>query len=1324
MELPMTISVQDVDCSRSYSNNGSKNMQRPKENKDLEGGGEGVEGVQVESRTEDDDHTEVEGSQLEGISDKEGNNQTGHHFQVHQLRGGHQPAVPTAFLPWGPQLVPVRNGQLYPFSSILCPRIWALVKIQYRPGVAPTRASVERELWRQAHCAGRRRDRRRMLSDLDHHTRHDNLGQRSLRTTSATLSPWNIASDDPTFGQQRDLAETVPMPHNQGSMVTRRPTEVVEPETLLNSFDRSIPLSVRDWGLSVPTATTHMVQDLVSENCITQPDDPLPLGQILSYIRPDGRIPVQVRVQGPWGQQSTPCVTQSTPQSPMVTGNPVLESSTNASASATVTIAPHSITSFSLPPRASNLQDFRTGSSAFPSTPARTITYTLLGIQQLQDAQSLALRETELADLRAMRSWPRNQRPLATWKIFERERGLQVELIEVRTRMAERERQPECWDRSGPARRIGRSVPRLSSQWACKSRSLSPPLGDGQNTTAWQRTSLSLMRDQSEAKENSLTNNNGNTPPTATGEPPWTLREYDGPEVVPVPAEDTPQGIPPASNEVPGSGEENTQASQPRPLIRRGGPGVPGGRTWATGWSRQPYYVMRCIIQYCFASMDRWSRQPFYALRGVMRDYNYRSRATKAQAAVLWEYEQTRITRAEAHMRQQLATIDSEDVNEYHDCEVLAYAASSVAEEFSHSRPSSPSHLRPARALLQQDKTLIEPPKVRMRGGAPPWAWHPSGPNPLALPRLPNQDLTSGTVILAAESNFDPISAIVGLRVGLRGNSALPGDEDQNTQQPGDTEESVLEGVCMPFSKLDVIQEGDVELMRYRRERESERELFWKYREWFKNMREVEDQNRATWEQHCTSGRREEFVAPRALLSNIQHKFVTPNSRLNASLPSQPQPGHLPESAVSQDNRCTPQRKHIVHQIQIGDCNHNSNHVDLQAAPQSTLTCNPTEESQIVYIPGKNTKQNQRRRVHREAKGGNERGGGDARQGSAEMQGNANEQTQEIQGDQETSPLQDSKPPSQDAAASAGSVLTPAPSVISTLTAAPAPNSGNTNVIVNIMRVPDLDINLVNDNSVNLFFQREREKGLSRKFLPCQAHWPHLHHSKLNTGDSECKQIPEINMAEFDNYLEFLAQNAEEQWKFRGSNKCAVDAENLICTGITHVTHSRLLRGVDFILESLDRLEQTIALGLDEKGVVEQVDEHGEQLMEIVGLVKILVTEMLGDEGSGIEEERGDDMEGEDDTNSMRVDYDSDMELVNIAFEEEKDVLSDEEIEEYRLRHWREWNLYVAEYMKSGLSEEGIKVISLQDEVGFMCKKERDNRSLDPWGYCTSEKGK
>ncbi|KAF8453928.1 hypothetical protein BGX38DRAFT_366333 [Terfezia claveryi] len=717
MELPMTIPVQDVDCPRSYSNNGTKNMQRPQENKELEGGGESVEGVQVESRTEDDNDTEVEGSPLEGSSDKEGDNQTGRHFRVHQLRGGHQPVAATAFLPRDPQLVPVCNGQLYQFPSTFGPRIWACLKIQYRPGVAPTRASVERELWRLAHCAGRRRERRRMLSDLDHHTRHDNLGQRSLRTTYATLTPWNIASDDSTFGQQRDL---VPMPQNPGSMVTWRPTEVVEPKTLLNSFVRSIPLSVSDWGLSGPAATTHMVQDPETENCIIQPDDPLPPGQILSIIRPVGQTPVQVRAQGPWEQQCTPCITQSTPQAPMATGNPALGSSTDASASARVIRAPHSKTNFSLvPPRARGLQKFRAESSAFPSTPARTITYTLLGIQQLQDEQSLALRETELADVRAMRNWSQNQRPLASWEIPERGRDLQVELIEVRRRMAERERQPECWDRSSPARQIGRSVPRLSSQWACNSRSLSPR----QNSTVWQRTSLSPMRDQSEAKENSLTNDDRNTPQTAIGEPPWALGEYDGPEVVPAPAEDPPQGIPSASYESPGSGEENTQESQPRPLIRRGGPGVPGGRTWATGWSRQPYYVMRRIIQYYFASIDRWSRQPFYALRGVMREYNYGSRATKAQATVLWEYEQKRIARAEAHMRQQLATIDSEDVNEYHDCEVLADAAIS---EFSHSRPSSPPQLRPVTALLQQDETLIEPPKVRMRGGAPPWAWQPS----------------------------------------------------------------------------------------------------------------------------------------------------------------------------------------------------------------------------------------------------------------------------------------------------------------------------------------------------------------------------------------------------------------------------------------------------------------------------------------------------------------------------------------------------------------------------------------------------------------------
>jgi len=215
MGLPMTISVQDVDRARSYSNNDTENVQRPQENREM---GEDIEVVPMgSSSTEDDnDDIEVEGSQLEPNIDEEGQNQTplpatvnglhasvtgsfhGHHFRVQQLRGEQPPVVPTAFLP---QLAPVRNGQLYQFSSKYGLRMWALVNIQHRPGMVPTRASVEREFWRQAHWAGRRRDRRRMLSDLDHHVQHDNLGQRSLRKTSTTPTPWNIASGDPTFGQ-------------------------------------------------------------------------------------------------------------------------------------------------------------------------------------------------------------------------------------------------------------------------------------------------------------------------------------------------------------------------------------------------------------------------------------------------------------------------------------------------------------------------------------------------------------------------------------------------------------------------------------------------------------------------------------------------------------------------------------------------------------------------------------------------------------------------------------------------------------------------------------------------------------------------------------------------------------------------------------------------------------------------------------------------------------------------------------------------------------------------------------------------------------------
>jgi len=471
------------------------------------------------------------------------------------------------------------------------------------------------------------------------------------------------------------------MPQHPGSMVIWLPTEVVEPEPLPNSFVRFIPLSLEDWGLSVPATTASIVHDLVAENRITHPYEPLPPGQILSAIRSDDRTPIAVRIQNSWRQQSTPCIIQSTPPAPMATGHTISGPSTNVSTPGRVIGAPHPIPNLSLSPHSprASLQKFRVGPSAFPSTPARIITYTLLGIQQLQDDQSLALREIELADLRAMRNWPRNRRPLATWEISERERHLQVESIEIRRRIAERERRPKSWGVSGPDRWVGVSVQRparLLSQRTRNSRPLSSPVNDCQKSNLRQRTPP--MRDQSDAEGNVLRNNdrNRNPPPTARGELPWALREYDGPEVVPALAVDPPHGIPPASNGTTSSREESTQTSQPRPLILRGGPGVPGGRTWAAGWSRQPLYVMRCMIQYFFASTDRWARQPFYALRGVMRDYNYGSRATKAQLSVLWEYEVRRVEKAEAHMGQQLATIDGENVSEYYEVgEVLAGAA-------------------------------------------------------------------------------------------------------------------------------------------------------------------------------------------------------------------------------------------------------------------------------------------------------------------------------------------------------------------------------------------------------------------------------------------------------------------------------------------------------------------------------------------------------------------------------------------------------------------------------------------------------------------------
>ena len=103
-----------------------------------------------------------------------------------------------------------------------------------------------------------------------------------------------------------------------------------------------------------------------------------------------------------------------------------------------------------------------------------------------------------------------------------------------------------------------------------------------------------------------------------------------------------------------------------------------------------------------------------------------------------------------------------------------------------------------------------------------------SGPNPLVPPYLPNQDMASGTVVPAAEGDFDPAptAVAIGPQMGLRGGS-LPGDENQDLQQAGEQEMHIL------FSKNDIVQEVDVEndfLTRYRRERAFERELLLKYR--------------------------------------------------------------------------------------------------------------------------------------------------------------------------------------------------------------------------------------------------------------------------------------------------------------------------------------------------------------------------------------------------------------------------------------------------------------------------------------------------------------
>ena len=584
-------------------NNDTENVQVLNSEEDydeeMEGSYDEFDGVPIGDSTGDgNDDTELEGNRGNGNINEEEMDQipppimNGHytpvtnnlhqrHFRAHQLRGEQPSVVSTTFLPQAPQLALERNGQFYQFPSQYGLKMW-LVNIQHRLGVVSSRATVEREFWRQVYRSRRRRNRRRMLYDLDHHVRHDDLGQ-----------------------------------------------------------------------------------------C-------LPPGQISTAIRSNSLIPVHMmRVQSLWEQQTISCMAQSTPQTPMATGHPVSGPSTCMSEMVPeepqlIIIANPSLA----PPRTRGLQNYRARPSAFPSTPARIITHTLLRMRQLQDEQSLALREIELADLRAMRNWPRNQRLLATWEIAERERDLQVELIELRGRMAERQRLPEYWGGSaGLARGIGISIQRparLLSQRARSSRALRPPMNSRQNATIRQRTPL---QGQPDVEGHTLGGDNSNSHLISGGES-WALRNlaYDEPEVLAL-ADDPPRSITHASNaavSTSGSGEEHTQTSQPRPLIVRGGPRVPGGRTWAAGWSRQPLYIMRCMIQYFFASVDRWSRQPFHALRGVMRDYNYGSRATQAQAAVLWEHERERILKAEAHMKQQLAIIDREDVSEYYEIDEVS----------------------------------------------------------------------------------------------------------------------------------------------------------------------------------------------------------------------------------------------------------------------------------------------------------------------------------------------------------------------------------------------------------------------------------------------------------------------------------------------------------------------------------------------------------------------------------------------------------------------------------------------------------------------------
>ena len=137
-------------------------------------------------------------------------------------------------------------------------------------------------------------------------------------------------------------------------------------------------------------------------------------------------------------------------------------------------------------------------------------------------------------------------------------------------------------------------------------------------------------------------------------------------------------------------------------------------------------------------------------------------------------------------------------------------------------------------------------------------------PNPLVPAFLPIQD---GIIMPIAESGFNPI---VEIRAGLRGGSAPPEDEVQDSQHTGglETEGGGFEDMYMLISQLEDIQEEDVEsdfLTRNRCEREFERGFLLKCRGWIKYMREVDNENKAAWEQYCASGKQAEFVPPREI---------------------------------------------------------------------------------------------------------------------------------------------------------------------------------------------------------------------------------------------------------------------------------------------------------------------------------------------------------------------------------------------------------------------------------------------------------------------------